>query len=705
VTRLPPVPSSTYRLHLRPGFGLREAAELVPYLSELGVSHLYLSPILQAAAESSGYGTIDPDRVDEGLGGEPAFTLLVEALRQAGLGLVLDIVPNHMAAAPANPRWEDVLARGRESPYASWFDIWWEESRPGRLRYRRFFDIDQLVGLRQEDEAVFRGTHGRLLEWVRSGLVQGLRVDHPDGLRDPRGYFERLRAAAPGAWIVAEKILSRGERLAENWPVAGTTGYDFMNLALGLLVDPAGEERLTSLWQRFSGQTQNFPAVAYLSRHQFLAQALVHEVEHLVRLAGGDQPDATAKALREYMACLPVYRTYLRPGEEPSEADRRVIENAVGAARANRPDLDPDLFELPWSDGLGPSLQQLSGAAMAKGVEDTAFYRYNRLVALNEVGGDPGRFSVSVDDFHAWCCEMAARWPARMNSTSTHDTKRGEDVRARLAALSELPEEWEAAVFDWSETAGPFADPSLQYLLFQTMVGAHPLSEARALAYLLKAAREAKTSTSWTEPDAEFEAELAGLVRRVLPAAGDLAVRLAEPGWRNSLSLKLLCLTAPGVPDVYQGGELWDLSLVDPDNRGPVDFPLRARLLAESEQLAAGSAWARAGEGLPKLRLVYSALRLRRQRPDLYGPEAAYEPLAVSGARAGHLVAYLRGGGAVSLAPRLVVGVGVSWGDTTVELPAGLWRDQLTGVPVEGGRQRAADLLAGFPVGLLVRES
>jgi (1->4)-alpha-D-glucan 1-alpha-D-glucosylmutase len=340
---------------------------------------------------------------------------------------------------------------------------------------------------------------------------------------------------------------------------------------------------------------------------------------------------------------------------------------------------------------------------MAKGVEDTAFYRYNRLVALNEVGGDPATFGVGTDDFHDWCCEMALRWPARMNATSTHDTKRGEDVRARLALLSETPEPWEQSVWEWAERHGPFPDRGLQYLLYQVMAGAQPLPLDRAQAYMLKAAREAKVSTSWSAPDAGFEAALAGLVERALPDANAFAQGLLGPGQINSLSLKLLCLTAPGVPDIYQGGELWDLSLVDPDNRRPVDFQLRSGLLAESEGLTAPPSSARAGGGVLKLHVVRRTLHLRRIRPDLYGPGVAYEPLRAVGEKAQHLVAFMRGEGAITLVPRLIVGLGGDWAGTTLTIPPGLWRDELTGEAIEGGGQPVARLLARFPVGLLVR--
>lgn len=698
------VPSSTYRLQLSPEFGLGRAAALVPYLAALGVSHVYLSPFLQARPGSSGYGVTEPDRVDAALGGEEGRMQLLTALRREGMGMVIDLVPNHMAAHPSNPWWADVVARGRESRWARHFDVWWDVPSivPGQPAHRRFFDVSDLVGVRQEEPGVYEDTHRLALDWVRAGQVDGLRIDHPDGLRDPLAYFEHLRASAPDAWILAEKILSGDERLPASWPVAGTTGYDFMNVALRLFVDGRGEAPLSRTYRQFTGERADFAETARGARLQVLRTILQPEVDHLQRVAGRSEPEFR-EALVEYLACLPVYRTYLRPGEQAGEDDRRRIATAVTAARAHRPDLDAFLFEAVTAPGLALDLQQISGGATAKGVEDTAFYRYNRLAALNEVGGDPSVFSITPDEFHAWCAAAAVASPARMNATATHDTKRGEDVRARLAFLSEIPEEWTAAVEDWSRRLPPFADRSLQYLLFQVAAAAHPLSEPRAQAYMLKAAREAKSSTSWAEPDPAFEAALAEQVRLALPLGAAFAARVLEPGWRNSLGMKLLCLTAPGVPDVYQGAELADLSLVDPDNRRPVDFDLRARVLSELDGLDAARAWARAGEGLPKLLLVQRVLCLRRRRADLYGPLAAYEPLVVRGPHADHAVAFMRGSGAITLVPRLLARLD-GWAGTSVELPGGSWRDELTGVRHSAGPQPLDGVLAGFPVAVLVRE-
>jgi (1->4)-alpha-D-glucan 1-alpha-D-glucosylmutase len=608
------------------------------------------------------------------------------------------------------------------------------------LDYRRFFDISSLVALRMEDPEVFADTHVLVLEWLRAGVLDGLRIDHPDGLRDPLGYLERLRRAAPSAWIVVEKILAEEERLSPDWPVAGTTGYDFMNRALGLFVNPEAEAALTSAYIRFSGESTAYPELVYRKKqqvmHELLASDLNRLAEIFVRVCEGNRRyrDYTrhelTDCLREVIACLPRYRTYVRSGAPVSAADRASLEAALAEARRRRPDLDPELVGFlgriltleedgDHTAGLVARFQQTSGPVSAKGVEDTALYTFNRLVALNEVGGDPGRFGVSPDAFHRACGEAAARWPDGMLATSTHDTKRSEDVRARLAVLSEMPDAWERAVRRWARInrrhrRGGLPDGNAEYLLYQTLVGAWPITPDRAAAYMEKAAREAKVHTSWISPDQEYERALLGFVRGTLGDAefvADLEAFLppvVEAGRVNSLALKLLCLTAPGVPDLYQGSELWDLSLVDPDNRRPVDFERRRILLQELEELdelggdAAAAAWERRDEGLPKLLVVSRALRLRSRRPDLFA-RAAYTPLPACGSRAPHALAFRRGGGAVTVVPRLVLGLAGDWGDTAVELPAGRWRDVFTGAEAQGGAVPLRELLAGFPVALLER--
>ena len=603
------------------------------------------------------------------------------------------------------------------------------------LDYRRFFDINSLAGLRVEDEEVFLETHALVLRWLAAGVADGLRVDHPDGLRDPRAYLERLDEAAPDAWIVVEKILAPGESLPSDWPVAGTTGYEFLNRLTQAYVDPDGEAPLTRLYQEFTGVRQDFAEIAYEAKKGVLGELLASDRRRLtsgfVRVCEGHRNyrDYTrhelGEVLEEFIASLPVYRTYIRPGEPVSEADRRQVLAAAAGAKRRRPDLDPNLVDFlvavilqehtgELESELVARLQQTTGAVSAKGVEDTAFYRYHRLVALNEVGGDPAAFGLGLDEFHQAAGRTAREWPTTMLAGSTHDTKRSEDVRARLVLLAENPLRWRSAVERWGalnekHRRGGLPDRNTEYLLYQTLVGAHPIQPERLWTYLEKAVREAKTHTSWTEVDQEYERALRDFVTAALADAAflrdlsDFVGELVEPGRVNSLAWKLITLTAPGVPDLYQGTELWDLSLVDPDNRRPVDFDYRRRLLGELDHLDAAAALRRGEEGLPKLLVVQRALQLRRQRPEAFGPGGSYRRLQVAGEKAGHLVAFTRAEEVVTLAPRLVLKLGGDWRGAEVELPAGSWRDEFSGATVAGGRQPVGDLLDSFPVALLVR--
>jgi (1->4)-alpha-D-glucan 1-alpha-D-glucosylmutase len=629
------------------------------------------------------------------------------------------------------------------------------------LDYRRFFDVDNLAALRMEDPEVFADTHVRVLEWLRRGALDGVRIDHPDGLRDPFAYLQHLRRAAPAAWIVVEKILAAGdppheirtpdhrdfvgtpgEELPEEWPVAGTTGYDFLNRVLGLFVDPAGEHPLTEAYARFTKEAAPFAEVAYRSRRQVMRELLASDMSRLTELfarvcqSNRRYRDYTrpelSECLHEVLACLTVYRTYVRPGEPASASDRAHLSAALAEARRRRPHLDADLVALlgrivlleqeepsEHTAELAARFQQTSGPVAAKGVEDTAMYRYHRLLALNEVGGDPGRFGASPEAFHVACGRAAARWPEGMLATSTHDTKRSEDVRARLVVLSEIPDVWTAAVERWAamnerHRTHALPDSNAEYLLYQTLVGAWPIGQERLLPYLEKAVREAKVHTSWLAPSEGYERALRDFAAGVLASrefVADLEAfveRVLDAGRVNSLAMKLLCLTAPGVADVYQGTELWDLSLVDPDNRRPVDFGLRSRLLADLDRLgdgAAAAAWERRDEGLPKLLVVSRALRLRAARPEAFD-RGSYRELPVLGPLAAHALALCRGDAVCVVVPRLGFGLerAGGWGETAVELPAGSWVDRIAGRSSAGGEALVAGLLAGFPVALLERE-
>jgi len=738
-------PTGTYRVQVRPAFDLDETAALAGYLRDLGASHLYTAPILAATPGSEhGYDVVDPRHVNPQLGGEEARQRLVAALRRQGLGLVVDIVPNHMGlfCPPANPMWWDVLAKGVASEYASWFDIDWATGpivvpvlgsaeavgelrvdgdelryhehrfpiaagtgggtpqevherqhyrlvdwRQGndRLNYRRFFAVTELAGLRVEDPAVFDATHAEILRWVAAGDVDGIRIDHPDGLRDPDRYLDRLRQKAPDAWLVVEKILERGEPLPPHWPVDGTTGYDALGDVCGLFIDPAGAPPVHRAWadeahdQKLDVTTRLFPA----------------ELHRLGRIAPGSE-----EALRILASSFDVYRTYLPYGRDQ-------FDKAFADAREHRPDLAETFDRLESrltdpADELCARFQQLTGAVMAKGVEDTAMYRWNRFIALNEVGGDPSRFGVPPQEFHAAAQRRFEEWPAGMTTLSTHDTKRGEDVRARLAVLSELPAAWAASVEQW-RTMAPLPDPSFEALLWQTIAGAWPIAQERLQRYLVKAAREANGSTSWDAPDEAFESAFADVVRRVFDdpvLRADVeafAAHITPFGWSNALGQKLVQLTMPGVPDVYQGTELWENSLVDPDNRRPVDFAERRDLLAA---LDAGTSPPPVDvSGAAKLLVVSRALRLRRDRPQLF---QRYHAVPATGSAAEHVVAFDRGG-ALTVATRLPVGLAArgGWGDTELKLPGGAWTDALTGRLVDA--VAVGDLLDVYPVALLVR--
>ncbi|MEV4121983.1 malto-oligosyltrehalose synthase [Micromonospora sp. NPDC049645] len=752
-------PRATYRIQVRPGFDLDATAAIVDYLDALGVSHLYSAPLLTATPGSQhGYDVVDHRAVNPELGGEAARQRLLRALRDRQLGLVVDIVPNHagVAVPPANPPWWDVLRRGRDSAYADWFDIDWGRGRlllpvladdeaalddlkvvDGELRYhehrfpiadgtgdgsaaqvhdrqhyqlvswrrgdaeltyRRFFAIAGLAGLRVEDPAVFAATHELILRWAADGEVDGIRVDHPDGLRDPAGYLTRLREAAPHAWLVVEKILEYGEELPD-WPVDGTTGYDALAAVSGLFVDTDAEGDFTALDTRLAGRHTSWEDLTHATKLAAATRLLAAELTRLAALAPEVPTEQARAALAELAAAFPVYRGYPPHGARHlaaarSEAGRRRPDLAGALDAITRRLRDP-------ADELGMRFPQLSGAVMAKGVEDTAFYRWTRFVALNEVGGSPAHFGVPPAEFHRFAAAQQVRWPASMTALSTHDTKRGEDVRARLAVLSELPGRWAEQVKSWMAYA-PLPDPSFAHLLWQTAVGAWPIERERLHAYVEKAAREAGASTSWADPDPAFEQALHDVVDRMYddPSLHDelteLAAAITPAGWCNALGQKLIQLTMPGVPDTYQGTELWDNSLVDPDNRRPVDFDVRRELLARID-----GGWRPPidTDGAAKLLVVSRTLRLRRAHPELF---TTYRPVPAHGPAGRHVVAFDRGG-VIAVATRLPLGLARAggWCDTALSLPVHEMKDLFTGRVYSGGETSLDNLLADYPVALL----
>ncbi len=669
---------ATYRLQLTSGFGFEQARTLVPYLRDLGVSHLYLSPSLQARPDSThGYDVTDPTRLSDALGGHEQFERLAEEARGADMGIVLDVVPNHMAAAPENRYWADERLRQR------FFDV-----DPASGRHRRFFDIDDLAGVRQEDPEVFEETHRLIVSLVRDGLVDGLRVDHPDGLADPAGYLERLRSeGVEQVWV--EKILDPDERLRD-WPVCGTVGYEFLNDACALFVEPAAEPALTRLWQRVSGDERAFGEVALEAKLEQVRGTFTPEVERLARLA----PEIEVEALRTGLASLPVYRTYVEPTREHvAEQDRELIAALPAQVQ---PLL---LLEREVPDEFVTRFQQTTPAVMAKGVEDTAFYRYGRLLALNDVGGDPSRFGIDVERFHAGCLERAQRFPLGLLTTQTHDAKRSADVRMRIAALSWMPEEWEATVErlmaaseELRERETP--DDAERYFIFQTLAGAWPISSERLQAYMEKALREAKRNTNWVEQNHDWEQAVARFCGRLYEspefraALEPFVERLAPAGERAAVAQLALKLTVPGVPDIYQGDELPFRALVDPDNRRPVDWgwhqAMLRRLLGGSPPTAETR----------KLFLTMRLLGLRVRRPELFAT-GSYEPLDAGE----HGCAFLRGGELL-----VVVAVRERAEGQLRGAPGGRWRDLLRGEERSfSGREGLGSLAGGGGVGVFER--
>ncbi|MGA1826674.1 malto-oligosyltrehalose synthase [Microbacterium sp.] len=591
-----------------------------------------------------------------------------------------------------------------------WEAIYWRREA-AELNYRRFFAVTTLAGVRVEIPWVFDESHAEVLRWVREGLADGLRVDHPDGLVDPGGYLERLAAATNGAYVLVEKILEHGEDLPAWWETDGTTGYDALGEIDRVLIDPSGEAVLSALdAQLGDGDPWEYAELIHDTKRMIADTIQAAEIARLVRELpdlGTVAPSQAHDALAELLACFPVYRSYLPAG-------RAQLDRAADEASAHRPDLAETiavLLPVLADPALAVALrfQQTTGPVMAKGVEDTAFYRYTRLGSLTEVGGDPSVFALSVEGFHRAQALRQASWPHSMTTLSTHDTKRGEDVRARLGVLSEVPERWAALLIQLRAHAST-GHGAFDNLLYQSVVGSWPASRDRLHAYAEKASREAAEATGWGDPNAEFEQRMHATVDAVFDDAtvaallSEFVAEIAPAGWSNSLAAKILQLTGPGVPDLYQGSELWETSLVDPDNRRVVDFDERRRMLTALDSgFVQGELPRVDSTAAAKLLVTSRALRLRRDHPELF---TRYTPMTTVGAASGHAIAFDRGG-ALTVATRLPVGLAASggWGDTVLLRHSGSTTDALTGRTFEGSTIRLDELLRTYPVALLVTPS
>jgi (1->4)-alpha-D-glucan 1-alpha-D-glucosylmutase len=863
----------TYRLQLHAGFTLQDAERILPYLCDLGVSHVYLSPCLQAVPGSAhGYDVADPSRISADLGGEAAWERFVESARARHLKILLDIVPNHMSASQHNPWWDDVLAHGPYSEFAEYFDIRNQAHEPFRVQvctlahaygeslekgelaialangrprvkhydnswplgptswglllaasskgapsgddgcfeelaglsgkgvrdsaeranyqrlaaraeaaladarrserledamarvqgdaprldailerqffrlhswklageltnYRRFFDVSALVGIRTELPQVFEAAHARIEAMIANGQLSGLRLDHPDGLRDPLGYFTRLRALLPDGRLYVEKILENDERLAEDWPVDGTVGYEFLAKVNRLWMDDRRTDALTATYADFTGHTVNFAALVRSKKREIVESTFSADLDRLGAAALGiaradwRTRDLSPRQLREALArvttMLTVYRTY-RTGDTLNSPDERVFAEAVQNARISASEIDAGAFDFLSALFNKPHLnereqefiarwQQLAPAVMAKGVEDTTFYLFDRLVSCNEVGSQASLMGISAENFHEFCHYLSDRWPNNLLATSTHDNKRSEDVRTRISLLSEIPDRWAEALHQWSQlTAAAWRnrtpDRHAEYLLYQTLIGAWPLSPERCWQYMLKACREAKVRTSWHEPNTGYEENIRGFVDGVFHTPEFIAsleafiAPLVLQGRINSLAQTLIKMIAPGVPDFYQGTELWDLSLVDPDNRRPVDFNLRSDLLRRCATLSAAEVVRDWDSGLPKLWMTARVLTLRRRRAGDFLAQSRYQPLVAQGGHLGNLLAFRRGENLVAVVPRFSMSIGGDWADTRLPLPRGVWVNAFTEGRVQGS-VAPVELFGVFPVALLIREA
>ncbi|NQU36735.1 MAG: malto-oligosyltrehalose synthase [Actinobacteria bacterium] len=812
-----PTPDSTYRFQLTPQVGFAELRGCAGYLEELGVTTAYLSPILQAVPGSQhGYDVIDHSRISADLGGEPEFIDAAAKLAERGIGIVVDVVPNHVALPTPeslNPALWSVLRYGPDSEYARWFDIdpsdgqpillpilgaridevidadelvvdaaggpggepilrYYDHELPIRvgtaslsieellsaayyrlaywhiageeLNYRRFFDVDTLVAIRVEDPEVFTRTHEVLLRLMADGTVTGLRIDHPDGLADPEGYLASLAATADQPWVVVEKILAPAEKLSPSWECVGTTGYDAAATLTALFCDPDGAGVMQGAFAEITGEFADWPEVAFAAKKEVLSTILFSELQRLASLAhSACQTNVRWKdyslkglteGLTEFLAHMEVYRAYVRPGHPIPLVSSEQLSAASHAACATLPQrsAEIDLLKAMASGELGRSeviddfvirFQQTSGPVLAKGVEDTASYRWFPLASLCDVGAEPDVFGVELDTFHRWCLERKGAMPGTMNALSTHDTKRSEDVRARINVFSEVPEKWLDWIQDWQYLAGSFEysepvapgeppapmirDARTEWLLWQTMVGTWPIDRQRMGAYLIKAVREAKLFTSWVEPNGPYEAALSDYLDAVydnatLMESFRLATAYLTRGFvANSLGQRALQLFMPGIPDTYQGCETVSLTLVDPDNRRPLD-PSELGVILDRSRAETLDPYA--DHEAAKMRLSTEGLHLRQRHPDAVGPAGTYVPLKASGEAAPHVVGFMRGDLVIALAVRHTMKLeSAALEATTIGLPHGDWFNILTKRVITGGPGALplSEILGGWPVAIL----
>lgn len=874
-------PTATYRLQLNKDFNFAKAIELIEYFERLGVSHLYLSPCLQASSGSMHcYDVVDHSRINDELGGKSRFNELCDELHQRNMGIILDIVPNHMAIGGAdNPWWWDVLENGSSSQRAHYFDVDWHlepespvnlillpilgdhygivlenhefelkhqqgiftinyhdhllpaapksvsdvieaaskitaerelafiasclRGLPGssstdlekihrrqrdkvvvfellqklcrdypqiseaidlsvakvnkdiekldkligeqnyklacwklskyQMGYRRFFNINTLVGVRMEEPKVFNDSHDLVIQLKNSGKIDGFRVDHPDGLFDPAGYFHRLRRLCPQALIYAEKILEHDEKLPGNWPISGTTGYEFLNLANGLFVHEEGYKKLHKLWQQLTGIDKDYSDLAYQNKKLVIKNLLGSDINRLVSLLGSicekhrryrDFADQELyKAIREIAAALPIYRTYINPETGKfTEFEEKTISEAIDSARERDTQLEDYIFDfirdilLLKLRGEEESLfirrfQQFTGPVMAKSIEDTTFYVYNVLSSVNEVGGNPAAPYVSVEEFHQQCRTASHDWPLAMLSSSTHDTKRSEDVRARINLLSEIPNKWATVVRRWfkgnrQHKTDRIPDTNSEYLFYQTLVGSWPIEPERIKQYMEKAVREAKVHSNWASPDEHFEEKLMKFIDAVLAdenftkSLDSFVKTLIKPAALNSISQLVLKLTAPGIPDIYQGNEVWDFSLTDPDNRRPVDFEKVVEMLEELKYFDCKKAMFKVEGGYPKMFVCKRLLQIRKEYPLLNEPDS-YRPIEVTGNHADKIISFMRGDNLLVIVPRFGLMSKNRWPSTRIRVPDGQWKNIFTDKEISHGHLRINDLLLDFPVAVL----